>query len=269
MCRPFIHRLAAPIITLTGFSGLTKLTISSPDRTMSHSDSQALGQLIASRELDHLYAPLTLESAYADMTPLARLKNLERFKVRGLVPKKPAPPAAAAAGDVAGGTAQLQAGEQQQQQQQGGAGQAQQQQQGGAAGQGPLPAPQQLCHCLAPSLPSLCFQGAGHEGTYNHESIIAQSWVLHAAGASHIQQLQLNGFWVREEFLEDFFEGVDLSPLANLTELRCGFAPEPDIGFSGHVCLPPSLTTLKHLEVIWVGTENSPYPWEQHYWAAD
>ena len=245
--------LAAPIITLTGFSGLTKLSISSPDITMSKADSQALGQLMALPELDLLYQPaepLAYGSTAADMTPLARLINLERLRVQGLVPAVPEP---AAAGGVAGGAAQLQAGEQQQQ--------------GGAAGQAQLQAPQQLCYCLPPNLTSLCFQGTRNERPT--EPSMVQHWVLHAAGAPHIQQLHLNGFWVGEEFIDGSLKELDLSPLSGLTELRCVCAPEPGIEFCGQVELPPSLTALKDLEVLWMGTKNCPYPWDQHCWVAD
>ena len=98
---------------------------------------------------------------------------------------------------------------------------------------------------------------------------MVQSWVLHAVGAPHVQQLHMIGFQGGREFLYDFLGDLDLSPLSSLTELRCAFAPERDNEFSAQVNLHHSLTALKDLEVLWVGTENSPYPWEQHSWLAD
>ena len=253
MHRVVATSLALPIITLTNFGGLTKLSISSPDITMSKSDSQALGQLTGLRVLDLLYQPgliVMSEPVTADVTPLSRLINLERLRVQGVVPAKPEPAATAAWGVA--GPAQLAAG-------------GQQQQQGGAAGL--LPVTQQLCYCLPPSLTSLSFQGT--RNGLATEPIMVQHWVLHAAGAPHIKQLHLKGFRVGEGFLDEFLGELDLSPLSGLTELRCVCAPETDMEFNAQVDLHSSLTALRDLEVLWVGTENSPYPWEQHYWEAD
>jgi hypothetical protein len=188
------------------------------------------------------------------------------------------PLAAASASVIAQDDAQQAAAWQQQQQDGAIEGNEQQQQQGGAAGQDMAQLPlsseqqqqQQLCYCLPASLISLCFKGSAEDGQGDNflEAMMLENWIMHAAGAPKIQQLHLRGFRVGPAYLDGFLEGVDFSTLPSLTELRCTFLPDRDMEGSKKIELPASLTSLSNLELLCIGTEASPFPWQQHFWVA-
>ena len=107
--------------------------------------------------------------------------------------------------------------------------------------------------CLPASLTSLIIEGGTQLEQAAAQDVMEQ-WLQHAAGCSNLQQLQLiNLYWGEED--------LDLGGMPHLKELRFVNSPSDDT-----FAIPSSITKLIYLEVLWLGTLGSSYPWEQHYW---
>ena len=110
---------------------------------------------------------------------------------------------------------------------------------------------QQHQSCLPASLTSLIIKGGTQLEQAAAQNFIEQ-WLQHAAGCSNLQQL-INLYWGEED--------LDLGGMPHLKELRFVNSPSADT-----FPIPSSITKLVYLEVLWLGTLGSSYPWEQHYW---
>ena len=121
--------------------------------------------------------------------------------------------------------------------------------------------------CLPESLTSLVLQGSRRSRASDH--CFVESWLQHAVACTELQQLHLLDFRYNNRRPDPdclFCGGVVLGQLQSLRELRFSFAAADDPKQACEVGLPASVAQLTNLEVLWVGTKASRYPWEQHYW---
>jgi hypothetical protein len=191
------------------------------------------------------YVALSEEAAFfgphtVHLTPLSQLTNLSKLVVQGIWPQLKAPSPAGAAGANAGASAAA--------------------------------AVKAYGACLPSSLTELIIEGGS--GLTQEGGFLLQNWFAQLKGVTQLQQLQLVN--IRLDDSEDDGDGIDLfsshfdfDSLPALRELRFTFAAEDFMGFASGLILPPAMSKLSNLEVLWAGAHESIFPWQQFYWYAE
>ena len=173
------------------------------------------------------------------LTPLSQLTKLSRLVVQGIWPQLQAPGTAGGAANAVAAAA------------------------GGGKGYGP---------CLPSSLVELVIEGGS--GIKQEGGFLLQKWFAQLKQLTRLEQLQLVN--IRLDDSEDDGDGIDLfsshwdfEGLGALKELRWSFTAEDFMGFASGLILPPAMSKLSNLEVLWAGAHEDLFPWQQFYWYAE
>ena len=114
--------------------------------------------------------------------------------------------------------------------------------------------------CFPQSLTALTLDFAELEEPLYRDNAkgFVNAWLQNAVGVGNLKQLQLNCLRVQEEEGPrfEFLRSFPLGSLLELTSLRVMFAPDPEKGVNINLALPPDMTKLSKLQVLWVGTYN-------------